>query len=231
MRALTPGRRELAAALNELYRLFGSLTMASVARRVDVSEAAVSHWLHGRRVPGEETLVRLYAEAVKVAPSYAAGAGQAAPFGLDHLLDLRRRADCNSSACLDRRAAEVVASAAGAASVAEGDRRNGGCDSGYGEGDRRNSAQVAAVGKPPPTQLAGALALLEAGNQSEAFRFLSCVGTCLPVAELEPLARALVERGCENAARILLEGVAARRSADVIEIALIALRPGVRMRT
>jgi hypothetical protein len=103
--------RKFTAALNELYSLFAPLTMASVARRVGVSEPAVSHWLRERRAPQEQFLARLYSEAVKV----ALATGRTVPYRLDQLIDMRHEVYCDSSACRDRRAAQSVSAEGGPA--------------------------------------------------------------------------------------------------------------------
>ncbi|MFG1805435.1 helix-turn-helix domain-containing protein [Streptomyces sp. NPDC049040] len=204
--------REFTAALNELYSLFAPLTMASVARRVGVSEPAVSHWLRGRRAPQEPSLARLYSEAVKV----ALATGRTVPYRLDQLIDMRHEACCGSSACRDRRAARSA--------LAEGDRRNSECPPVGSEGDRRNAQapSLLAVGKRSPT--GEALALLGAGNRNEAFRILRRMSISAPVAQLQSAVEMLLERGEEDAARILLGEMVVHRGGGMVDMVIFASR-------
>ncbi|MFJ2954739.1 helix-turn-helix domain-containing protein [Streptomyces sp. NPDC087270] len=204
--------REFTAALNELYSLFAPLTMASVARRVGVSEAAVSHWLHGRRAPQERSLARLYSEAAKV----AVAAGRSVPYQLDQLIDMRHEVCCGSSACKDRRAARSVSM--------EGDRRNSGCPLVRGEGDRRNAQapSLPAVGKRSPT--GEVLALLGAGKRNEAFRILRHMSISASVVQLQSTVEMLLEHGDEDAARILLGEMAVHRSGGMVDMVIFASR-------
>ncbi|WP_333766504.1 helix-turn-helix domain-containing protein [Streptomyces sp. IBSBF 2435] len=202
--------RKFTAALNELYSLFAPLTMASVARRVGVSEPAVSHWLRGRRAPQERSLARLHSEAVKVALT----TGRAVPYRLDQLIDMRHEVCCGPSACKDRRAARSAST--------EGDRRNSGCPPAGSEGDRRNAQapSLPAVGKRSPT--GEALALLAAGNRNEAFQLLRLMGISAPVAQIQSAVEMLLEHGDEAAARILLGGMASHRGDEMVDMVIFA---------
>lgn len=184
--------------------------MASVARRVGVSEPAVSHWLHGRRAPQERSLARLHSEAAKV----ALATGRTVPYRLDQLIDMRHEVCCDSSACEDRRAARSAST--------EGDRRNSECPPVGSEGDRRNTQAPShsTVGKRSPTR--EALTLLVAGNRNEAFRILRHMSISAPVAQLQSAVEMLLERGHEDAARILLGEMVVHRSGDMVDMVIFA---------
>ncbi len=93
-----PGRalekREFTTALRGIYSAFHPLTMASVARRLGISESAVSHYLSGRRTPSEEILIRMHAAAQASQPK-----GPTNTYSVPHLLELRHRSHCRSIAC------------------------------------------------------------------------------------------------------------------------------------
>jgi hypothetical protein len=207
----TPHQQEFIAALRDLYTLFSPLTMASVARRTGVSEASISHWLHGRRTPTEATLKRFHAAASE----RAATSGGACPIPLNRLLALRASADCTPAVCRG-------CLAVGSATLTEGDRRNSRSTPPPSQGDRRNGQTAAVVGNSspttPPTPPATA-----ANIDKETFQSLCGMAISLPIADLHSAATAMVSRGQEDAARTLLEILAAERGADMVEMTLLSL--------
>jgi hypothetical protein len=204
--------RTLTAALNELYALFKPLTMASVARRIGVSEPAVSHWLRGRRIPQERSLVRLHAEAVKI----ALATGRTVSLGLDELMRMRHEVHCSPAVCADVRAAGSVS--------AEGDRRNEGwlLGSSGGTGATHSRVEGVGVGKRSPT--AEVFAVLDKGNRNEAFRILRDMSLSEPLVRLQSVVGAFLDRGREDAARVLLEGMLGRPGSDMVEMVVFAFR-------
>ncbi|MEV7926455.1 helix-turn-helix transcriptional regulator [Kitasatospora sp. NPDC088779] len=193
------------AALAVIRKAFDRIPMAAVARRIGVSEASVSHWLHGRRTPKKQHLIRLYEEAVRRQPL---------PFQLQHLLQLHMEARCAPSSCRSTPLAR------------QGDRHNSSAEQRRIEGDRRNGSAAladAALRTAATTSGTASTAGASTGIPGELRFGLEIWAISASLAEIMANARILLSFGHEDAARIILS-TAARRHADMVDMVISALR-------
>jgi hypothetical protein len=78
------------------------------------------------------------------------------------------------------------------------------------------------VGKRSPT--AEVFAVLDKGNRNEAFRILRDMSLSEPLVRLQSVVGAFLDRGREDAARVLLEGMLGRPGSDMVEMVVFAFR-------
>ncbi|MFI5532475.1 hypothetical protein ACIA8O_28480 [Kitasatospora sp. NPDC051853] len=192
-------RERFSTALNETFAAFGRTPMSSVARRIAVSEAAVSHWRSGQRIPSERNLTRLHGTASQYRTPL---------IPLRELVQLRLEAHCSPLLC------------SGARPQSKGDRRNTDAGQPVRTGDRRNGSGTVGANFQP-TASGGSRS--ESASTADWLHEMTTRASRMPTAEIMAIAGKMLSAGHGHAARVLLS-VAAGRPGDMVDMMICALK-------
>ncbi|MCU1684630.1 MAG: hypothetical protein JWQ81_5369 [Amycolatopsis sp.] len=209
---ISPREKALAEAVKTVYYQFNRGPLYEHAKRLRSSEASLSHWLHGRRIPAVKTLTLMHELATK---DLLSRGSMDTPLPLADLLMLREAAKFGNKVYLCRNCASTMTASEflTAAEDPEVDRRNADATS-TNVLDRRNSPHS----PMPPPGLDIVLVLLNAGKLQDAFSLLWAAGGELTTAEVAGAAQFFTDAQLPDASDLLLRSARRRPPDEVLGI-------------